>query len=229
MKKLILMVEDDVDIINLSKGYLEKEGFSVSVAMSVKFGIEKIKVEKPDIILLDLMLGDGDGSEVIKWLKRNEDYSNVPVIILTAKSSEVDKVLLLELGADDYITKPFSIRELVARIRTVLRRYDNKTAQKQNKFEIDGLKINFDSFEVIVDNEVINLTRKEFKILELLVKNKGIVLSKEKILSSIWDDHSNIQDDSRTVDVHISKIKKKLKKYADKITVVRGVGYKFQV
>ncbi|MCX8029044.1 MAG: response regulator transcription factor [Brevinematales bacterium] len=228
MKKLILLIEDDIDIVNLSKMAFEKEGFDVSVAMSVKFGVEKIKVEKPDIILLDLMLQDGDGTEVIKWLKRTDEYSNIPVIVITAKSSEIDKVLLFELGADDYVTKPFSIRELIARIKSVIRRYENKGIQRQSRFEMDGLVINFDSFEIFVDGVPVKFTRKEFSILEFLVKNRGIVLSKDKILSSIWSNDEDISDESRTIDVHISKIKKKLGRYSDRIIVIRGVGYKFQ-
>lgn len=222
------MIEDDVDIVNLSKKLLEQEGFQVSVAMSVKFGIEKIKLEKPDIILLDLMLPDGDGVEIVKWVKRNEEFLHIPIIALTAKASEIDKVLLLELGADDYITKPFSIRELIARIKTVLRRYDASMDKKRNKFESDGLEIDFDSFEVKVDNDIIQLTRKEFEILKLLVKNKGIVMSREKIISSLWDDESELSENTRTIDVHINKIKKKLGRFGDRITIVRGVGYKFQ-
>ncbi|MGC8767393.1 MAG: response regulator transcription factor [Brevinematia bacterium] len=226
MKKLILIIEDDVDIINLSKAPLEREGFSVSVAMSVKFGIEKVKVEKPDIVLLDLMLQDGDGSEVVKWMKRTE-YYNIPIIILTAKASEIDKVLLLELGADDYITKPFSIRELIARIRAVLRRYENIEEKHKNRFEEDGLVVDFDSMEVAVDGKEIKLTRKEFEILKFLIKNRGIVVSKEKIISEVWPFDSEISEETRTIDVHVGKIKKKLGRHAEKIQIVRGVGYKF--
>ncbi|MFN4245813.1 MAG: response regulator transcription factor [Brevinematia bacterium] len=228
MKKYILMIEDDVDIINLTKKPLEQEGFEVGVAMSIKFGIEKIKMEKPDLIILDLMLQDGDGAEILKWLKRNDKFSDIPVIILTAKSSEIDKVLLLELGSDDYITKPFSIRELIARIKSILRRYENKPTTKREKFESNGLEIDFDSFEVKVDGTNVHLTKKEFEILKLLVNNIGIVLSKEKIFSSIWEDIDEVSEDSRALDVHISKIKKKLGKHGDRIIVVRGVGYKFQ-
>lgn len=227
MKKHILLIEDDVDIIKLSKEPLEQEGFSVSVAMSVKFGTEKIKIEKPDIILLDLMLQDGNGSEIVKWLKRNEEFSNIPVIVITAKSSEVDKVLLLELGADDYITKPFSIRELIARIKNILRRYEGATSVKQNKFEDNGLIVNFDSFEVIVDGKSIPFTKKEFEVLWLLIRNRGIVMSKEKIFSSIWENEEELSENSRTIDVHINKIKKKLGRHGSRITVIRGVGYKF--
>lgn len=227
MKKTILIIEDDIDIINLSKKPLEQEGFTVSVAMSVKFGIEKIKIEKPDIILLDIMLPDGDGAEVLKWTKRNQEFSDIPTIILTAKSNEFDKVLLLELGADDYITKPFSIRELIARIKTILRRYESKSQPKHNKFEEEGLIIDFDSFEVIVDGTNVKLTKKEFEILKLLIKNRKIVLSKDKIFYSVWGSEEEISEDSRTIDVHINKLKKKLGKYGERIVVVRGVGYKF--
>ncbi len=228
MKKLILLIEDDIDIINLTKKPLEQEGFDVSVAMSVKFGIEKVRLEEPNIVILDLMLHDGDGTEVLKWMKKNDKFSNIPVIVLTAKSSEIDKVLLLELGADDYITKPFSIRELIARIKSILRRYETSKENKDNKFQEEGLEIDFDSFEVKVDGIPIHLTKKEFEILKLLVKNKGIVMNKEKILFSVWEDSEEISEDSRTIDVHINKIKKKLGKYGSRIVVVRGVGYKFQ-
>ncbi|MEN2998864.1 MAG: response regulator transcription factor [Brevinematia bacterium] len=230
MKKVILLVEDDVDIVNLSKKPLEQEGFTVVVAMSVKFGIEEIKSKKPDLIILDLMLQDGDGTEVVKWVKRTEEFSNIPIIVLTAKSSEFDKVLLLELGADDYITKPFSIRELIARIKSILRRYETSadTKPKHNRFEDGGLIINLDSFEVVVDGQTAQLTKKEFEILELLIKNRGIVVSKEKILSLLWKGEEELSESSRTVDVHISKIKKKLGRYGNRISTIRGVGYRFQ-
>jgi len=220
-----LFIEDDVDIINLTKRMLEGEGIDVDVAMSVKFGIEKIKSSKPDIVLIDLMLPDGDGKEVVKWMKQNKSYSGIPVIVITAKSSEVDKVLLLELGADDYLTKPFSIKELAARIRAVLRRYSTETSR--DFFVLGDLKIYFDEMRVFIGDEEVQLTKREFQILEYLVRNKGMVLKREKILTAIWGLVDDIDENSRTLDVHINNIKKKLGKYKDVIKTIRGVGYRF--
>jgi len=219
-----LFIEDDTDIINLTREMLQDEGIEVDVAMSVKFGIQKIKLNRPDVVLLDLMLPDGDGKEVVKWMKQSKEYSNIPVIVITAKSSEIDKVLLLELGADDYLTKPFSIKELIARIRALLRRYNSDNSK--DFFIFDDLKINFDEMKVIVENEEIQFTKKEFQILEYLVRNKGIVLKREKILMAVWglsDDNEN----SRSLDVHINNIRKKLGKYKSLIKTVKGVGYRF--
>ncbi len=220
-----LFIEDDIDIINLTKGMLESEGVDVDIAMSVKFGIEKIKTNKPDIVLLDLMLPDGDGREIVKWIKQNKNYSDIPIIVITAKSSEVDKVLLLELGADDYLTKPFSVKELAARIRAVLRRYSSETSR--DFFVLEGLKIYFDEMRVLIDDEEVQLTKKEFQILEYLARNKGIVLKREKILTAIWGVVDDIDENSRALDVHINNIKKKLGKYKDLIKTVRGIGYRF--
>ena len=219
-----MFIEDDTDIINLTREMLQDEGIEVDVAMSVKFGIQKIKLNRPDVVLLDLMLPDGDGKEVVKWMKQSKEYSNIPVIVITAKSSEIDKVLLLELGADDYLTKPFSIKELIARIRALLRRYNSDNSK--DFFIFDDLKINFDEMKVIVENEEIQFTKKEFQILEYLVRNKGIVLKREKILMAVWglsDDNEN----SRSLDVHINNIRKKLGKYKSLIKTVKGVGYRF--
>lgn len=224
MRINVLFIEDDTDIINLTREMLQDEGIEVDVAMSVKFGIQKIKLNRPDVVLLDLMLPDGDGKEVVKWMKQSKEYSNIPVIVITAKSSEIDKVLLLELGADDYLTKPFSIKELIARIRALLRRYNSDNSK--DFFIFDDLKINFDEMKVIVENEEIQFTKKEFQILEYLVRNKGIVLKREKILVAVWglsDDNEN----SRSLDVHINNIRKKLGKYKSLIKTVKGVGYRF--
>jgi DNA-binding response OmpR family regulator len=224
MRINVLFIEDDTDIINLTREMLQDEGIEVDVAMSVKFGIQKIKLNRPDVVLLDLMLPDGDGKEVVKWMKQSKEYSNIPVIVITAKSSEIDKVLLLELGADDYLTKPFSIKELIARIRALLRRYNSDNSK--DFFIFDDLKINFDEMKVIVENEEIQFTKKEFQILEYLVRNKGIVLKREKILMAVWglsDDNEN----SRSLDVHINNIRKKLGKYKSLIKTVKGVGYRF--
>jgi len=224
MRINVLFIEDDTDIINLTREMLQDEGIEVDVAMSVKFGIQKIKLNRPDVVLLDLMLPDGDGKEVVKWMKQSKEYSNIPVIVITAKSSEIDKVLLLELGADDYLTKPFSMKELIARIRALLRRYNSDNSK--DFFIFDDLKINFDEMKVIVENEEIQFTKKEFQILEYLVRNKGIVLKREKILMAVWG-LSYDNENSRSLDVHINNIRKKLGKYKSLIKTVKGVGYRF--
>ncbi len=226
MKYKVLLIEDDVEIVKLSKPLIENENFVVTVAMSFAFGIESVKREVPDIILLDLMLPDADGVSFIKWLKSSDRYKDIPVIVLTAKSSEVDKVLLLELGADDYITKPFSVRELTARMKSVLRRYE-KNKESKDVFEEGDLRVDFSGMVLYVGNEEIVLPKKEFEILEILIKNRNKVVKREDLIVSVWGYDSDITEESRTLDVHIGNIRKKLGRHGNRIKTVKGVGFKF--
>lgn len=220
---LIAIVEDEKDILELLKHHLIKSNFSV-------IGFEKgddffnyLKKEIPDLIILDLMLPDIDGIEICKYLKRDQKYQNIPLIILTAKGEETDKILGLELGADDYITKPFSIKELIARVKAVLRRYEVKS----DIVDIGGIvKVDLNKYEVYVKGEKINLTTTEFNILKILLSKKGWVFSREKILGELWEGEKAVID--RTVDVHIKKLREKLKEGGRFIVNVRGIGYKIE-
>ncbi|WP_457624773.1 response regulator [Persephonella sp.] len=219
----VYVVEDDEDINDLLVYNLQKEGFKVQPFLSSVEALKSIHSNRPDIILLDIMLPDIDGLEFCKMVKSNPETEDIPIIMITAKSTEIDKIVGLELGADDYITKPFSIREVVARIKAILRRA--RRNRKENSIKVDGLEIFPDRFELRVDGNPVNLTSKEFRILMLLVNNTGKVLSREKILENVWDSELDVYD--RTVDVHIKKLRDKLGPYGKKIQTVRGIGYKW--
>ncbi|MCM8804785.1 MAG: response regulator transcription factor [Candidatus Omnitrophica bacterium] len=220
---LIAIVEDEKDILNLISLHLKKSGFNVKEFQNGKDFLNYLKNDIPNLIILDLMLPDIDGLEICKYLKKEIKYSNIPTIILTAKGEEVDKILGLELGADDYITKPFSIKEVIARVKAVLRRYEVKV----NILEIGNIvKVDLDKYEVYVKGEKINLTTTEFNILKILLSKKGWVFSREKILEELWQGEKAVID--RTVDVHIKNLREKLKEGGKFIVNVRGVGYKIE-
>ncbi|NPA54698.1 MAG: response regulator transcription factor [Aquificae bacterium] len=224
---LIYVVEDDEDINELLVYNLTKEGFDVEPFYSSKPAYTSIKQKKPDLIILDIMLPDMDGLELCKLLKSEKETADIPVIMLTAKSTEIDKIVGLELGADDYITKPFSIRELIARIRAILRRIKRRDCQEEvNIYKKYSLLVDFDKFLVLINDKNIKLTGKEFKLLSLLIKSEGKVLSREYILNVIWQDEDDVYD--RTVDVHIRHLREKLKDYGKFIKTVRGIGYKWE-
>ncbi|MBI4656074.1 MAG: response regulator transcription factor, partial [Elusimicrobia bacterium] len=184
--------------------------------------------EKPDLIILDLMLPGIDGLEVTKILKRDFKTSDIPVIMLTAKSSETDKIVGLELGADDYMTKPFSIKELIARVRAVLRRKGEKIRGQEDTFFKDGdLDMDFSKILVFVKNKPVKLTSKEFELLKTLIRADGRVLSREHLLEAVWgvDRAADIQ--TRTIDVHVMTLRKKLKTEGERIVTVKNYGYRF--
>ncbi|RMD47091.1 MAG: DNA-binding response regulator, partial [Aquificota bacterium] len=218
---LVYVVEDDEDINELLVYNLKKEGFSVNSYFSGKDAIDAVKAKEPDIIILDIMLPDIDGLEVCKIIKADEKKKHIPIIMLTAKSTEIDKIVGLELGADDYITKPFSFRELLARIKAVLRRYNDekKPTNKDNKLELDELSINPEKFEIKIKGKKVYLTAKEFKLLMALINSKNKVLSREFIIDTVWEDYPDIYD--RTVDVHIKNLREKLENYGKFIKTIR--------
>jgi len=226
--RLIFIVEDEAEIATLLKITLEKEKYKVRQFENATNFLSEVskKKEIPSLVILDLMLPDLDGFEVCKFLKRDDVYQKIPVIMLTAKSEEMDKVLGLEIGADDYITKPFSINELKARIKAVLRRQENVEIQTQSIRMIEGYKVDFNRLEVSKDGEKIELTTTEFKILDLLSKKRGWVYSREQIINYLWG-HEKYPTE-RTIDVHINNLRKKLPDLSKKIVNVRGVGYKLE-
>jgi two-component system phosphate regulon response regulator PhoB/two-component system alkaline phosphatase synthesis response regulator PhoP len=222
-KKTIFVVDDEPDIIELVDLHLNKAGFRVK---SFEVGIDMLSYLAkviPDLIILDLMLPDYDGLELCKLLKKDDKYSHIPIIMLTARSDEMDRVLGLEIGADDYITKPFSTRELVARVKAVLRRDDKVSKVNKVNFN-DLLEIDFLKYEVTVQGVKIDLTSTEFKILRLLAEKPGWVFSRESILDSLGVNEKGVLD--RTVDVHIKNLREKLGSAGKLIKNIRGIGYK---
>lgn len=236
MKKIILAIDDEEHILELLSYNLEKEGYKVLTAESGEQGLEILKQEKVNLVLLDIMLPGMDGMEVLKHLRRSEEFSDLPVIMLTAKSEEINKVLGLEVGADDYISKPFGIYELMARVKAVLRRSKDKEPKQEEKKQkeqdeiivIDKISINHTTREVLVDGVPVELALKEFELLYVLAKHRTRVFSREALLDKIWG--YEYAGETRTVDVHIRNLRKKIEEDDNKpkyIKTVRGIGYKF--
>ena len=225
MPKLIYVVDDEPDILELVTLFLEKASFRVKKFQDGETFYDYLKQQIPDLIILDLMLPDMDGFDICKSLKRDDRYSGIPIIMLTARGEEMDRVLGLELGADDYIVKPFSPRELVARVKAVLRRKEQKP--KDKKISIGNiLEINLQKYEVTVHGKKIALTPTEFKILEMLSSRPGWVFTRDQILDYLWGDEKVVLD--RTVDVHVKNLRDKIGPAKKYIKNVRGVGYKFE-
>ena len=226
IKQKVLVVDDEDNIRMLVRFNLEKAGYEVFEAEDGRKAVEIAVDLTPDIVLLDLMLPGIDGLEVCRNLKRNPRTAALPIIMLTAKSDEIDRVIGLELGADDYMTKPFSQRELVARIKAVLRR-SNVLAGNGEELVLGRLRMNFSQYEAWLDDEKLELTPKEYEMLKLLAENAGKVFSREQLLEKIWG--YEYFGDTRTVDVHVRHLRAKLEKVpemAEAIETVRGVGYK---
>jgi DNA-binding response OmpR family regulator len=226
MHELIAVVDDEPDIRELVSFNLTRNGFIVKeFADGASFRRFIDANKKPNLIVLDLMLPDTDGLEICKYIKGKSSLAHIPIVMLTAKSDETDTVLGLELGADDYIKKPFSPRELVARIKSVLRRAE--TAYKtSDTIEIDNLLIDPEKHAVFIDDQPIDVTATEFRILHLLASRRGRVFSREAILDAIWGNEKTVTD--RTVDVHIKHLRSKLGSLSHLIQVVRGAGYKVE-
>ncbi len=225
MKRLIAIVDDELDILDLVDYHLKKSGFETLCFTNAQDFMDSLQDREIDLLILDLMLPDKDGIELTKELKSQNEYRDIPIIMLTARAEEIDRVIGLEIGADDYITKPFSPRELVARVRAVLRRTPSKSDKEINRMVIkERIVLDTDGFKVLIDGNEIPFTSTEFKILELLSKNRGMVFTREEILEHLWGLDKVVTD--RTIDVHIRNIRKKLKDLGNLIKNVRGVGYK---
>jgi len=232
-KRKILIVDDEIHILELLKYNLENTGYEVSEAESGEEALEKLNASV-DLVILDLMLPGIDGLEVLKRIRFNESLKNIPVIMLTAKNEEIDAVLGLEMGADDYIGKPFRVRELLARIKAVLRRkeeteYLPQSTEKEKIIQVGNLAINETTRTVKKSDNVIEMPLKEFELLAVLAKNPGRVLSREELLEKIWG--YDYVGESRTVDVHIRNLRKKIEDDDSSpffIKTVRGIGYKFR-
>lgn len=227
MKK-ILIIEDDDHIIELLKFNVENNGYEVIAAMDGHDGLNKAINELPDLILLDLMLPGIDGIDICNKLKNKDRTKDIPIIMLTAKGHETDKILGLEIGADDYITKPFSVRELMTRIKVIFRRYAKEVVpDAQSMISIGDLEIDHEKHEVRKAGEVIRLTLKEYQLLEYLAENRGKVLSRNALLDRVWG--YDYFGETRTVDVHIRHLRKKIEDESGAlIETIRGVGYKIK-
>ena len=222
----ILVIEDEPDIRRNLEYNLGREGFKASSVGSLDEANEKLKLKKFDLILLDLMLPDGSGLDLCKKIKSNSETEATPIIILTAKDDEVDKVVGFELGADDYVTKPFSVRELILRVKAILKRSDTKTKEVvEVERQFGDLKIDVDSHEVHVDSQLIELTALEFRLLKELVDKRGRVQSRDQLLSEVWGYNAEVT--TRTVDTHIKRLREKLGSMGKYVQTIRGVGYKF--
>ena len=221
----ILIIEDEPDIRKTIEYNFVKEGFKVSVAGSLAEGKKVFLAETVNLIILDLMLPDGSGLDLCREIKSNPSTASTPIIILTAKSDEVDRVVGFELGADDYVTKPFSIRELLLRVKAILKRAPSSTSQSIGEQIVGNLKIDFDAHTVLVKGEEINLTALEFKLLKHFLDRRGRVQSRDQLLQDVWGYSSDIT--TRTVDTHIKRLREKLGPAGDYVQTIRGVGYKF--
>ena len=224
MQQNILIVEDDADIAEGLHYNLKREGFRPTVAESAEKGLRIALDEKtsPSLILLDLMLPGMSGMELCRRLRREPLTENTPVIMLTAKAAEAEKIAGLDVGADDYIVKPFSVKEVIARVRAVLRRAEKESAPK---YEDPRMSIDFDDMRVVCDSQSVRLTRKEFALLEYLIKNAGRVATRQQLLDNVWG--YSYFGDTRTLDVHIRRLRQKMDGCGGCIETVVGVGYRF--
>ncbi len=226
MEEKILVVDDDQNICELLRLYLEKEGYKTLAAFDGQQAIDHAKKFEPDLILLDIMLPKFDGWQVCREIRKNSD---VPIIMLTAKGETFDKILGLELGADDYVTKPFDTKEVMARIKAVLRRTNSGEKNEVNEVNYDKLKINLSNYELVVDGKSIDTPPKELELIYHLASNPNRVYTRDQLLDEVWG--FDYYGDSRTVDVHVKRIREKLENISDEwsLKTVWGVGYKFEV
>jgi len=225
MSKKILLIEDEPDIRKTLEYNLSREGYGVISTSSLAEGRNSLESNSFSLILLDLMLPDGSGLDLCREIKSDKIFSSIPIIILTAKDDEVDKVVGFELGADDYVTKPFSVRELILRVKAVLKRANVKSENLEVKRQFGDLVIDIDSHEVFVNNDLVMLTALEFKLLRQLVDRRGRVQSRDQLLSDVWGYSAEVT--TRTVDTHIKRLREKLGTMGKYVQTIRGVGYKF--
>jgi DNA-binding response OmpR family regulator len=222
MNQTILIIEDEPDIAESLRYNFEREKYKTTIAESGEKGLRIALETIPSLIILDLMLPGMNGIELCRRLRREDETKKIPIIMLTAKATETDKIVGLETGADDYVVKPFSIKEVLARVRAVLRRVENDS---QENYDDGKLKIDYDNFRVICCETEVKLTRKEFSLLETLVKNLGRVSTRQNLLDKVWG--YSYYGDTRTLDVHIRRLRAKLGECENRIETVVGIGYRF--
>jgi len=222
-RKMIFVVEDEPDIRETLSYNLNQEGFKVSEFSDAESCLNKIKEKKPELIILDLMLPGMSGLDLCKLVKSNNELKNISIIMLTAKSEEIDRIVGFELGADDYVTKPFSVRELILRVKVILKK-SFEDLNESTIIEFGQIKLNLDAYEVVVDDKEIFLTTLEFKLLKHLIERKGRVQTRDQLLGDVWGYSSEVT--TRTVDTHIKRLREKLGDIGAYIQTVRGVGYR---
>lgn len=227
MAHCVLIVEDEPDIRKTIDYNLSKESFKVVQAESIAEGEKALAANKIDVIILDLMLPDGSGLTLCRDIKSNATTKHIPVIILTAKTEEVDRIVGFELGADDYVTKPFSVRELILRVKAILKRSVDSPQQENDisDMEVGDLRLNLDAHQAFVRDEEIALTALEFRLLKHLLDRRGRVQTRDQLLEEVWGYSSDVT--TRTVDTHIKRLREKLLGAGDCIQTIRGVGYRF--
>lgn len=219
----ILVVDDEPDAIELIRFNLKASGYEVLTAEDGEEALAKARKFSPDMILLDVMLPEIDGLEVCKILRRDPATASLPIIMLTAKASEIDRVLGLEFGADDYVTKPFSPRELMLRVRNLLKRKES-SKEEVERFQVRDIELDVSKYEVKIMGQPIDLTPTEFKLLQILIERKGRVQSRDRLLQDVWGYDQLI--DTRTVDTHVRRLREKMGEAANYVSTVRGVGYR---
>ena len=220
----VFIVEDEPDLRDTLKYNLENEGFSVEAFSNGETFLSSVYKNKPNLVILDLMLPGVSGLDVCRELRSNENYDEIGIVMLTAKSEEIDRIVGFELGADDYVTKPFSVRELILRVKVLLKKRTDDGANEQI-LEFGPILMNLDAHEVSIDGKIVNLTALEFKLLKHLLKRKGRVQTRDQLLGDVWGYSSEVT--TRTVDTHIKRLREKLGEPGDLIQTIRGVGYRF--
>jgi two-component system phosphate regulon response regulator PhoB len=224
-KETILIVEDDEDILQLLEYNIQSAGYDVVTATDGAEALEVVRRSPPHLVLLDLMLPSVDGLEVCRELKKQSATSNIPIVMVTARGEEVDRIVGLELGADDYVVKPFSPREIILRIKAVLRRFQ-PAAPEHKVLRRDGLVVDMEAHRVELDSEEVQLTATEFRLLAELIANPGRVQTRDQLLNTVWG--YEFDGYARTVDTHIRRLRQKIGPYAGLVETVRGVGYRFR-
>ena len=220
----VFIVEDEPDLRDTLKYNLENEGFSVEAFSNGEAFLGSVDKNKPNLVILDLMLPGVSGLDVCRKLRSNDNYDGIGIVMLTAKSEEIDRIVGFELGADDYVTKPFSVRELILRVKVLLKKRTDDGANEQI-LEFGPILMNLDAHEVSIDGKIVNLTALEFKLLKHLLKRKGRVQTRDQLLGDVWGYSSEVT--TRTVDTHIKRLREKLGEPGDLIQTIRGVGYRF--
>jgi len=223
-KEKILIVEDEADIAKLLRYNLEKEGYRVATAADGELGLTALKKEKPDMVILDVMMPKLDGFE---FCKEARQHTRIPILILTAKREELDRVLGLELGADDYVTKPFSVREVLARIKAILRRTSEKE-KKSAASRFGDLEVDLERYETRIKGKLVALSSREFEFLKYLIQADGRALTRDQLLEKVWGLDGSMDIDTRTIDQHIARLREKLGAEAGRLVTVKNVGYRLK-
>jgi len=227
MPDKILLIEDEEDLASIVAYNLQKEGFSVEIAASGAKGFELLEAKEFSLILLDLMLPDMSGIDICKKIRSRDEWGSLPIIMVTAKGEEIDRVVGFEVGADDYVVKPFSARELILRVKAVLRRQTTKEPEASNRLNYRCFTIDISAHKAYVDEAEIFLTALEFKLLQTFIERKGLVQTRERLLEDVWNMDPNVN--TRTVDKHVQRLRQKLGSAADYIETIRGIGYRLKV